>query len=51
MKQKPLTKSEAIRLTVEHFRRLRQLMQKQGRAWLQRAIDKEHKKVFGEDHE
>jgi hypothetical protein len=45
MDKKPPSKSEGLRLTVEHWLKLRQLMQTRGRVWLQKIIDREHKKL------
>lgn len=42
---KPLSKSEGLRLTVAHWQKLRELMQSRGRVWLERVIDREHKKL------
>jgi hypothetical protein len=46
MKIKPETKVGGIRLTLLHWSKLRELMvHHQGRAWLERIIDREHRKV------
>ena len=48
MDKKPETKASAIRLTLDCFVMLRELMQHYGgRAWLEKAIVREYKKVFG----
>jgi len=46
MKIKQPTKAASIRLTLAHWIKLRELMQHhRGRAWLERIIDREHKKI------
>jgi hypothetical protein len=46
MKIKPLTKAASIRLTLAHWGKLRELMtHNHGRVWLERIIDREHKKI------
>jgi hypothetical protein len=46
MKHKPETKVSGVRLGVGHWQKLRELMQiNKGRAWLERIIDREHKKL------
>jgi hypothetical protein len=46
--KKPPTKSGSVRLTVEHWKMLRELMQQFGRAWLEKAIEREHRKASHE---
>jgi len=43
------TKSEGLRLTIPHWVKLRALIQHHGRAWLQKLIDREHKKIEGQE--
>jgi hypothetical protein len=43
--RKPETKASAVRLTLDHWVKLRQLMQAYGRVWLEKIIDREHKKL------
>jgi len=45
MLKKPPTKAASVRLSLEHWAKLRALMQYFGRSWLERAIDREHKKL------
>jgi len=43
-----LSKAQTIRLRASHWAKLRALMQFHGnRKWLEKCIDREHKKVFG----
>jgi|SRR6185295_4203090 len=42
--REPGTKAASVRLSLEHWAKLRALMQTLGRAWLEKAIDREHKK-------
>jgi hypothetical protein len=46
MNKRPQTKASAIRLTLDHWVKLRHLMQNLGRAWLEKAIDREYKKLL-----
>ena len=39
------SKSEGLRLTIPHWVKLRELIQYRGRTWLQKLIDREHKKI------
>jgi len=41
----PPSKSEGLRLTVDHWIKLRALIQAKGRKWLEKAIDREHKSL------
>lgn len=41
----PPTKSEGLRLTLDHWTKLRILMQARGRVWIETVIDREHKKL------
>jgi hypothetical protein len=43
--EKPKSKSEGLRLTITHWVKLRCLIQAKGRCWLEKAIDREHKKL------
>lgn len=45
MESKPKSKSEGLRLTVDHWVRLRELMQAKGRTWLEKIIDREYMKM------
>jgi len=40
------SKSEGVRLSHEHWPKLRELIQAKGRAWLEKLIDREHKKIL-----
>jgi hypothetical protein len=42
--KKPATETGTIRLTKDHWVKLRELMQLFGRSWLEKSIDREHKK-------
>ena len=39
------SKPQSIRLPASYWIKLRELMQHQGRAWLEKSIDREHKKM------
>lgn len=41
------TESRGVRLGKDRWKMLRRLMQRQGREWLEMAIDSEYFKVFG----
>jgi hypothetical protein len=45
MTEKPKTKSEGLRLTLEHWTMLRSLIQAKGRSWLEKLIAREHRKM------
>lgn len=42
---KPKSKSEGVRLSIEHWPQLRFLIQTKGRAWLERLISREYRKA------
>lgn len=43
---KPQSKTGTIRLSADHFVKLRELMKlNHGRTWLEKVIDREHKKA------
>jgi len=41
------TQSMSVRLPMSVWAKLRQLMQLKGRAWLEKAVQREHRKEFG----
>lgn len=41
------TKAMSIRLPLSVWVKLRQLMQLKGRTWLEKAVQREHRKEFG----
>lgn len=41
------TQSMSVRLPISVWAKLRQLMQLKGRAWLEKAVQREHRKEFG----
>jgi hypothetical protein len=41
------TQAMSVRLPVSVWVKLRQLMQLKGRAWLEKAVQREHRKEFG----
>lgn len=46
-RRRPESRPGSIRLSVEHWRKLRVLMQRHGnRAWLERAIDAEYARLL-----
>ncbi len=49
MESKPKSKSEGLRLTVDHWTRLRALIQGKGRVWLEKLIDREYNKMAGRE--
>jgi len=47
MKTNQPTVNNSIRLPVSYWAKLRAVWQKSGGGWLLKAIDREHKRIFG----